>query len=187
MLIKFDGVSRGLVGEITSRFEKTGLKIVAAKLTEVSRELAEKHYPADRESFLRGMGQKTLDNYEKMGADPVEKLGTKDTLEIGKMIREWLIDYIQEGPVMAYVLEAPHSVELVRKICGHTLPLSALPGTIRGDFAYDSSYLANTAKRAIKNLMHASGSVEEAEYEIPLWFGKDEILSYERVEEKVMR
>jgi len=187
VLIKFDGVARGLVGEITSRFEKTGLKIVAAKLTKVSKELAEKHYPADREEFLKGMGNKTLENYAQMGADPVEKLGTDSPLEIGRMIREWLIGYIQEGPVMAYVLEGPHAVELVRKLCGHTLPLIASPGTIRGDFAFDSSYLANTAKRAIRNMMHASGTVEEAKYEIPLWFKKEEILKYERTDEHIMQ
>lgn len=186
VLIKFDGVARGLVGEITSRFEKTGLKIVAAKLTRVSEELAEKHYPANREEFLKGMGNKTLENYAQMGADPVEKLGTDSPLEIGKMIRKWLIGYIQEGPVMAYVLQAPHAVELVRKLCGHTLPLIAPPGTIRGDFAFDSSFLANTAKRAIRNMMHASGTVEEARYEIPLWFKKEEILKYRRTDEEVM-
>lgn len=186
VLIKFDGVARGLVGEITSRFEKAGLKIVAAKLTNVTKELAEKHYPADREEFLKGMGNKTLENYAQVGADPVEKLGTDSPLEIGRMIREWLIGYIQEGPVMAYVLQAPHAAELVRKLCGHTLPLVSAPGTIRGDFAFDSSYLANSAKRAIRNMMHASGDAEEAKYEIPLWFSKDEILKYNRTDENVM-
>jgi len=187
VLLKFDAVARGLIGEITTRFEKTGLKIVAAKFTNVSRDLADKHYPITRESFLKGMGEKTLENYAKMGVDPVEKLGTDSALEIGKMIREWLIKYIQEGPVMAYVLEAPHAVELVRKLCGHTLPLMSPPGTIRGDYAYDSSYLANTASRAIKNMMHASGTVEEAKYEIPLWFAKEEITKYTRTDEEVMR
>ncbi len=186
VLVKFDGVARGLVGEITGRFEKTGLKIVAAKLTNVTKELAEKHYPADREEFLKGMGSKTLENYSQMGVDPVEKLGTDSPLEIGRMIRKWLIRYIQEGPVMAYVLQGPHSVELVRKLCGHTLPLLSAPGTIRGDFAFDSSYLANTASRAIRNMMHASGTVEEAEYEIPLWFKPEEILKYHRTDETVM-
>ena len=163
-----------------------GLKIVAAKFVRVKRELGEKHYPADREAFLRGMGEKTLENYKKVGADPKKLLGTDDTLEIGKMIRGWLIEYISSGPVLALVLEGPHAVELVRKLCGHTLPLIAAPGTIRGDFCYDSSYLANTVKRAIKNLVHASGSLEEAKYEIPLWFSSSEIYSYERVDEKVM-
>ena len=133
------------------------------------------------------MGEKTLVNYKKFGADPIKLLGTADTLEIGKMIQKWLIDYIISGPVLGVVLEGPHAVELVRKICGNTLPANATPGTIRGDLAFDSSYLANTGKRAIKNLVHASGSIEEAEYEIPLWFSSEEILAYERVEEKVMR
>ena len=66
------------------------------------------------------MGEKTLENYEKMGADPKKLLGTDDSLEIGKMIREWLIEYISSGPVLAIVLEGPHAVELVRKICGNT-------------------------------------------------------------------
>lgn len=187
VVLKPDAVVRGLMGEIIARFEKVGLKIVAAKFLKVKKELGEKHYPADRESFLRGMGEKTLENYKKIGADPVKLLGTADTLEIGRMIRGWLIEYISTGPVFAFMLEGPHAVELVRKICGHTLPLISPPGTIRGDFCYDSSYLANTAKRAIKNLIHASGSVEEATYEIPLWFSPGEIYSYERVEEKVMR
>src|SRR3989344_1577239 len=155
VVVKPDGVSRGLVGKIISRCERVGLKIVAAKFVKADQALAEKHYPGDRESFLRGMGEKTLENYKKMGADPVKLLGTADSLEIGRMIREWLIEYISTGPVFAFVLEGPHAVELVRKLCGHTLPLISPPGTIRGDFCYDSSYLANTAKRAIKNLIHA--------------------------------
>ena len=187
VVVKPDGVSRGLTGEIISRFEKVGLKLVAARMLEVSRELAEKHYPQDREAWLRGMGEKTLENYKKFKVDPIKMLGTNDTHEIGKMIQKWLTDYIASGPVLAFVVEGPHAVELVRKICGNTLPLLSAPGTIRGDYAFDSSYLANTGRRAIKNLVHSSGSVEEAQYEIPLWFSKEELLEYKRVEEKVMR
>lgn len=187
IVVKPDGVTRGLVGKILSRFERVGLKIVGAKLLKVDKELAQKHYPEDREAWVRGMGEKTLENYKKFGADPIKLLGSDDTLEIGNMIRGWLIDYILSGPVLGVVLEGPHAVELVRKICGNTLPLLSAPGTIRGDFAYDSSYLANTGKRAIKNLLHASGSLEEAKYEIPLWFKPSEMYSYERVEERVMK
>jgi nucleoside-diphosphate kinase len=96
------------------------------------------------------------------------------------MVRVWLMDYLMEGPVLAMVLEGPHAVELVRKITGHTLPLVSAPGTIRGDYSYDSSYLANSSKRPIKNLIHASGNKEEAVYEIPLWFTKEEIQEYKR-------
>jgi len=187
IVIKSDGVVRGLVGEILSRFERVGLKIVASKMLLVNKEMANKHYPLSRVSFIVGMGKKTLENYQALGVDAKKELGTDDPAEIGKIIQGWLVGYITGEPVIAFILEGPHAVELVRKICGHTLPLLSPPGTIRGDLAFDSSYLANTAKRAIKNLIHSSGSLEEARYEIPLWFSKNEIHSYERVEEKVMR
>ncbi len=187
VIVKSDGVMRGLCGEIVTRFERVGLKMVAARMVLPTKELAEKHYPVDRESFINGMGKKTLENYGKLGIDPVAKIGTDNPHEIGLKIRGWLIEYLTDAPVLAFVLEGPHAVELVRKMCGHTLPLNSAPGTIRGDLAYDSSYLANTASRAIKNLIHASGEVEEAQYEIPLWFANDQIFAYERVEEKVMK
>ncbi|OGK22462.1 nucleoside-diphosphate kinase [Candidatus Roizmanbacteria bacterium RIFCSPHIGHO2_02_FULL_37_15] len=187
IILKPDAVERGLMGRILSRFEQMGLKIVAAKLMKTPRSLAEKHYPGNREVWLRGMGEKTLENYKKFGEDPIKLLGTNDTHEIGMMIQKWLVDYIVSGPVLAFVVEGPHAVELTRKICGNTLPFLASPGSIRGDLAYDSSYLANSGKRAIKNLVHASGSIEEAKYEIPLWFDSSEIFEYERAEEKVMQ
>ncbi len=187
VVLKPDAVARGLSGEIITRFERVGLKIVAARFLSASKELVEKHYPADREELWIGIGNKTLENYKNLEMDPVASLGTGDAKEIGKMVRVWLMDYLKEGPVLAFVLEGPHAVDLVRKICGHTLPLLSAPGTIRGDFSYDSSYLANSNNRPIKNLMHASGNLQEAQYEIPLWFEPEEIHSYERVEEKAMR
>lgn len=187
VVLKPDAVARGISGEIIARFEKVGLKIVAARFMNVTKDLAEKHYPYDRESLWIGIGNKTLENYKSLGISVKDKLGTDDAKEIGHKVRIWLMDYMMEGPVLAFVLEGPHAVELVRKLCGHTLPLLSAPGTIRGDYSYDSSYLANTASRPIKNMMHASGNVEEAVYEIPLWFSKKEICSYERVEEKVMK
>ena len=156
-------------------------------MTVVTKDLADKHYPADRDELWIAIGNKTLDNYKALEMDAHKVLGTNDAKKIGDMVRVWLLDYIVSGPVFAVVLEGPHAVELVRKICGHTLPLLSLPGTIRGDYSYDSSALANTAKRAIKNLIHASGNKEEADYEIPLWFTKAEICSYSRVDEDVMK
>ena len=187
VIVKPDGVVRGLSGEIISRLEKVGLKLVGAKFTSASKELAEKHYPQDRKELWLGIAKKTLDNYKSFKADPVKLLGTDDPEKIGAMVRVWLLDYLSSGPVLALVFEGPHSVELIRKIVGHTLPLLSAPGTIRGDYSFDSSYLANTGKRAIKNLIHASGSVEEAKYEIPLWFSSDELHSYKRVEEDIMK
>ena len=113
-------------------------------------------------------------------------LGTDDPKEIGKMARVWLLDYITSGPVLAVVFEGPHVVDLVRKIVGHTLPLESAPGTIRGDYSFDSSLLANSSKRAIKNLVHASGSKEEAEYEIPLWFNPSDLVKYKRADEEII-
>lgn len=187
VIFKPDSVQRGLVGEIISRFERVGLKIVGMKMLMVSREQADKHYPASRTEFIDGMGGKTLENYEKLGIDAMKEFGTKDPHEIGLKIREWLVTMITEAPVITMVLEGPHAVELVRKMVGHTLPLSSAPGTIRGDYSYDSSYLANTGGRPIKNLLHASGNVEEAKFEVDLWYKKEDLMTYARVEEVVMK
>lgn len=187
VVVKPDGVARGLIGEIIRRMERVGLKVVASKMLQVTSEHAEKHYPKDRTALWKGIGKKTLDNYSEMGVDPKTELGTDDAEEIGHMVRVWLHKYISEGPVFAMVLEGPHAVELVRRIVGHTLPLKADSGTIRGDFSYDSSYLANSAKRPIRNLVHASGDVEEAKYEVSLWFEPSEIVSYKRSDEDAMR
>lgn len=187
IVYKPDALARGLVGEILQRFERVGLKIVGMKMMRVSKILADKHYPASRETFINGMGKKTLENYLSLGIDPVKEFGSDDPHVIGLAIREWLVTMITADPVIAVVLEGPHAVELVRKMVGHTLPLASAPGTIRGDYSFDSSYLANTGSRPIKNLLHASGELEEAKYEVDLWFEKPEIHSYKRVEEEVMK
>lgn len=186
VVLKPDAILRGVGSEILSRFEKAGLKLIGAKMVNVSKELAEKHYPSDRHEWIEQIGHKTLANYKKLEADVKKLLGTDDPKEIGKMARVWLLEYITSGPVLAVVFEGPHAVDLVRKIVGHTLPLDSAPGTIRGDYSYDSSLLANTAKRAIKNLVHASGSLDEADYEIPLWFEPSELVKYKRVDEDVI-
>ncbi len=187
IVVKPDGVVRGLTGEILARFERAGLKIIAAKMVLVTKELAEKHYPANRAQLWEGIGKKTLDHYKELEADTKKLLGTDDPKKIGEMARVWLLEYITSGPVFAAVLQGPHAVELVRKMAGHTLPLKSAPGTIRGDYSFDSSYLANTVKRAIKNLIHASGTLEEAKYEIPLWFSSSETVSYKRTDEQAMK
>ena len=89
--------------------------------------------------------------------------------------------------MIAIVLEGIEVVEIVRKMVGTTEPKAAAPGTIRGDYSYDSSYLANTGRRPIKNLLHASGNSEEAVFEVDLWFKKGELMSYSRVEEEIMK
>ena len=185
VLIKPDGVKRGLIGEILSRFEKAGLKIVGMKMVWVDFDLAEKHYPKDKD-YLTALGKKSLETYQKYGKDPKEKLGTKDPARIGKMVRSWFANYLTSGPVVAVLLEGNHAIDQVRTMIGHTLPNLAAPGTIRGDYSTDSPVLANAAKRAVKNLVHASGTPQEAKFEEQLWFKKDEIHSYKRAEEEVM-
>lgn len=177
ILIKPDGVKRGLIGEIITRFERVGLKIVGMKMVWVDKALISKHY-SDSEDYLRSLGRKSLESYEKYGQDPNELLGTKDELEVGKMVRRWLVDYITSGPVVAMLLEGPHAVEQIRMMTGPTIPANAVPGTIRGDYSIDSADVANAQKRGVSNLVHASGSPEEAEFEKELWFRKDEIQSY---------
>lgn len=186
MLIKPDAVMRGLVGEIMSRFERMGLKIVALKLVTVPKELAQRHYPESRQELLEGMGKKTLETYAKYGRDPKEELGTMDPLAIGTMVNRWNIDFVTSGPVVAILLEGLHAIDNVRMAVGNTLPTFAQPGTIRGDFSLDSPALANARKRAVRNLVHASGNPEEAKYEAELWFRQPEIQDYQRSDEQVM-
>ena len=186
VILKPDALQRGIAGEIITRFERIGLKIVAVKMVVATEELANKHYPTSRTEFIEGMGNKTLENYEEQGLDPFKELGTDDAHKIGLQLQKWLVEFITDGPVLAFVLEGPHAVELVRKICGHTLPSKSLPGTIRGDYSFDSSALANKSKRPIRNLVHASGSVEEAEFEVGLWFSESEIHSYDSVHQQHM-
>ena len=186
VLIKPDGVVRGLTGGILSRFERAGLKIVALKMIWADKTLAAKHYPESRTALMKDIGEKTLTTYGKYGKDPGEDLGTKDAVEIGKLVNRWNMDFLTSGPVVAILLEGLHAIENVRMMAGNTLPLFAQPGTIRGDYSLDSPALANSRKRAVHNMIHASGNAEEAKYETELWFKKADIQDYKRSDEDVM-
>ena len=186
VLLKPDAVKRGILGEVIARFEKTGLKIVAMKMVWVKEDMVKQHYPDDRIEFLRGMGEKTLKTYEEFGKDPQEELGTKDALTIGRMVNAWNIDFLSSGPVVALLLSGHNAISNVRQMAGNTLPSFAAPGTIRGDYSVDSPVLANARKRAVRNIIHASGSAQEAHYEEQLWFHENEIYSYSRAEEDIM-
>jgi nucleoside-diphosphate kinase len=177
VIVKPDAVSRGLIGEILSRYEKAGLKLVAAKMVTPSKDLANQHYPADRKEFIEGMGHKSLGNYHEEGLDPHEHLGTTDAHEIGLQIQGWMVDFLTSGPVMAIVLQGKNAIAIAREIAGHTIPAKAEPGTIRGDYSDDTPIKANAEKRPIHNLVHASGDKTEADFEINLWFTEDELNS----------
>ena len=185
ILVKPDGVQRGLIGEILARLERAGLKVVALKMVRAERGVLVRHYPADDE-WVRTIGGKTREAFQTYGLDVRAQMGTDDPLEIGRQVRRWLIEFMQTTPVVAAVLEGVHAVSVTRKIIGSTLPVFADPGTIRGDFSVDAPTVANQGRRPVRNLIHASGSVEEAAQEVALWFGAGEILDYRRADEGVM-
>ncbi|MCJ7805619.1 nucleoside-diphosphate kinase [Patescibacteria group bacterium] len=177
VLIKPDGVRKGIIGEIMARFERVGLKIAAAKMIWVDKTFVGKHYQ-DKDAYHKTVGTKILENYQKFGLDANESLGTKDPVKIGRMVRNWNMEFLSSGPVFAMLLEGPDAVLIVRKIVGSTFPADALPGTIRGDFSLDSAYISNLQRRTTQNVIHASGSKEEAEFEKKLWFKNSEIYKY---------
>ncbi len=185
VLIKPDGVKRGLVGEILHRFERMGLKIVAMKMVVPSRELLHKHYGTDKEETIKRLGGKTLTSYEQFGKNAARELGTDDPMELGKMVVGWLLDYVSSGPVIAILLEGKHAVQNVINAAGPTMPVVAPAGTIRGDFSTDSAAYANDEKRGVSNLIHISGSIEEANFEKSLWFDAAEIHAYKRAEDLI--
>ena len=185
VIVKPDGVKRGLVGEIISRFERRGLKIVALEMFTATKAQVDDHYPKD-EAWITRLGEKTLSNYQKYGWDAKKELGTDDKMEIGNMVRGWLLDYMTSSPLVKMVVKGIHAVDMVRKIAGPTMPAAAEMGTIRGDFSVDDATAANRDKRAIHNIVHASETPEEAEHEIVFWFAPEEIHDYKRAEEAMM-
>jgi nucleoside-diphosphate kinase len=176
VLIKHDGVARGLIGKILSRIEDIGLKICAMKMIWPNEELAKNHYKLDEE-WAKNVFEKTKKSREADG----DEFPFTDAIEYGKMIQSWNMNFLKEGPVITMILEGPHAIEIIRKIVGATEPRAATPGTIRGDFAMTESYaLANDKERVTRNLIHASDSPENAEHEIDLWFSENEIHKYSK-------
>jgi nucleoside-diphosphate kinase len=185
VLIKPDGVKRGLIGEIISRIEQRGLKIVALKMIWATKEQIDEHYPKDG-AWIKRLGEKTLATYEKYGYDAENEIGTTDPYKIGQIVRGWLMDYMTSGPIVKMIVEGIHAVDMVRKMVGNSIPALAEMGTIRGDFSVDSAVLANRQKRAIHNLVHASETEKEAAHEIDFWFAPEELCAYKRAEEDIM-
>ncbi|MFA6963213.1 MAG: nucleoside-diphosphate kinase [Patescibacteria group bacterium] len=186
VMVKPDGVERGLIGEIVSRFEKRGLKVIALKMVKPTLEHINDHYPKD-ETWIARLGDKGFNVFKEYGLDPKEVMGTDNNLEAGKQVRQWLIDFMTEAPVVAMVIEGIHARDMIRKITGSTLPNKAEIGTIRGDYSVDSPAAANLNQRAVKNLVHASETAEEAENEIAHWFSEEEIYpDYVRADHSAM-
>ncbi|MBN2567497.1 nucleoside-diphosphate kinase [Candidatus Woesearchaeota archaeon] len=180
VLIKPDGVQRGLVGEIISRFERATLKIIAMKMVYADKDIAGRHY-ADDEAWLLSVGEKAKKSQEADGH------AVKETpMQIGQRVRRQLMDYITMSPTVALVVEGHAAVRLVRKIVGGTSPHHAEPGTIRGDYSPDSYQLSDSSGRPIQNLIHASGDPTEAAREIKVWFTDKELHAYKRVDEDLI-
>lgn len=172
LMVKPDGVRKGLTGEVIRRLEQRDLKIVALEMFQATKEQINDHYPKD-EAWITRLGEKTLGTYEKYDIDSVKELGTDKKEEIGRMVRGWLVDYMTSAPLVRMIVQGVHAVDMVRKISGETLPYKADMGTIRGDYSNDSPAIANSEKRAVMNLVHASETPQEAEHEISFWFNKD--------------
>lgn len=179
LMIKPDGVRKGLIGEIIRRIEQRDLKIVALEMFQPTKSEMDNHYPKE-EAWINRLGEKTGATYQKYGYDLKADFGTDDTLKIGKEVRVWLIESMTSAPLVRMVIQGSHAVDMVRKIVGQTMPYQAEMGTIRGDYSCDSPALANKEKRAVQNLVHASETPSEAAHEIKHWFGKSKIYSYNR-------
>jgi nucleoside-diphosphate kinase len=149
--IKPDGVQRSLIGEVITRFEKVGLKLVGLKMLVADETHIDKHYS-----------------------------------QLDEKIRGYLVKYMTSGPVVAMVWEGAHAVKLVRKIVGSTEPHTSDVGTLRGDYVLDSYAMADADSRAVRNLIHASGNVEEAEVEINHWFKPEEVINYRLVQDEIL-
>ena len=180
-MIKPDGVERSLIGEIIQRFERVGLKMSAIKMVTATPKHIEEHYTLDPE-LRRITGEKTIKGYLDKGLTPP----SNDPLEITAKVLANLKKYMSAGPVICMVWEGAHAVKIVRKLVGSTEPLSSDVGSIRGDFVLDSYQMSDTDGRAVRNLIHASGSVKEAEMEMTHWFKKDELLDYRLVQEEIL-
>ena len=180
VMIKPDGVQRSLVGEIISRFERVGLKFIAMKMfIPTKKQVIEQYGPNKQE--IEALGKRSIDNQAKLGVE------IKETpLEQGTKIFNAMKKYMTSGPVIAMVLEGNQAVGVVRKIVGATEPLSSDVGTIRGDFTIESYGIADMDGRAVRNLIHRSGSVEEAKREIKIWFEEKELLNYRLISESIL-
>ena len=179
VMIKPDGVKKGLIGEVIKRFEQRDMKIVALEMFQPTHEEIDDHYSKDS-AWVTRLGEKTLSTYDKYGFDALADFGTTEAEKIGPEIRKWLIDYMISAPLVKIAVEGVHAVDMVRKIAGPTFPYLADMGTIRGDFSNDSPALANAEKRAVTNILHAFETPEEALHEIKHWFGTKQLHSYKR-------
>lgn len=180
VIIKPDGIQRSLMGEIVSRFERAGLKIVGMKFGMADEQKLWKHYNKDDAWYLR-KGTGMVENFKAAGIEV-----TKEPIEYGKDIIRQLVGYITSGPVLMLAIQGNQSIAVVKKLTGGTEPATSDVGTIRGDYTLDSYNIANVDGRAVRNLIHCSENVEDAQREIPLWFAESDMINYKLVQEQIL-
>jgi nucleoside-diphosphate kinase len=154
VLLKPDAIQRGIIGEILTRFERVGARMIGLKMLVSDKDTAAQHYTDDLAKRR------------------------------GEHVRKMMIDLITSGPIVAIALEGVDMVEVVRKMIGSTEPKSAAPGTIRGDYSHMSFGYADSKGVGIFNLVHASGSPEEGVSEIAVWFKPEELLTYNKIDDQ---
>ncbi|MEK7510717.1 MAG: nucleoside-diphosphate kinase [Patescibacteria group bacterium] len=180
VIIKPDGVQRALVGEIIKRFERTGLKLAALKLTMLDSDRIWKHYNKDDAWFIK-KGTKIAEDRAAAGLS-----SEKEPIEYGKDIIRALERFMTSGPVVMMVWEGNEAVNVVKKIVGETEPATSDVGTIRGDLTIDSYNIAAIDDRAVRNLIHCSDEPGNAEDEIKLWLTDDELITYRLVGDQIL-
>ena len=180
ILLKPDAVQRGLIGTIISRFEQVGLKMTAIKMVHPRKEDVDQHY-ALTDEWMRGVFEKSKAKYDANG----EAFPWTDHVAYGTEIKRELMDFLMAAPIVAMVWEGEGAVAIIRKLVGSTESAGSPAGTIRGDFSHDSYSLSNNQNRPLRNLIHASGTPEEAKNEIAVWFTDTELYRYEHVNDRV--
>lgn len=180
VILKPDAVQRSLTGEIVRRLERTGLKFVGMKMLIATREQAKMHYGKD-DAWCEKVGTRIIAGLEKEG-----KKAEKPALAYGKEILDGLLDFLTCSPIVVMALEGNQAVGVVKKIVGGTEPLTSDVGTIRGDLTSDSYEVAGIDARAVRNLVHCSDAVEEAERELKIWFKPEELLAYKHIGERML-
>jgi len=180
VIIKPDGIQRSLIGEIIGRIEKTGLKLVALKMGVPTEQQCWTHYNKD-DAWFESKGAKVLESRQAAGV-----VADKPAIEYGKDIVRALVKFMTCGPVIMMVWEGNQAVAVVKKLVGATEPATSDVGTIRGDLTLDSYNLASVDDRAVRNLIHCSDKVEEAEREIKIWFNEKEFIKYRLVAEQIL-
>lgn len=181
VIIKPDGVQRSLIGEVIKRLERVGLKLVALKFEVPTIDKARAHYTIDPE-WVEKTGKKSIAAMEKNGKDVIGL----EPLEVGETILKRLEKYLSAGPVVVMVWQGAHAVDVIRKLVGGTEPRTSDVGTIRGDFVHDSYEISDIEGRSVRNVVHASGTMEEAQKEIAVWFKPEEIIKYRLVAEAIL-